>query len=73
MLAMHAWEQDGFGALAKEYLPRLAAEKGARRDIDENGDLLVRWIASNQVDRRALVPVLETPSWYDAERGGPRR
>jgi hypothetical protein len=73
MGATHAWEQDGFDALAKEYLARLSPEKGARRAIEENGDLMVRWTASNQMERRALVPILETPSWYDAGRGGPRR
>jgi biotin-(acetyl-CoA carboxylase) ligase len=73
MVAIDAWEQDGFSAVMKEYLPRLSPEKGARRELDENGDLLVRWIASNQAERRALVSVLEAPSWYDAKRGGPRR
>jgi biotin-(acetyl-CoA carboxylase) ligase len=73
MVAIDAWEQDGFPAVMKEYLSRLSPEKGARRDIDENGDLLVRWIASNQAERRALVPALEAPSWYDPRRGGPRR
>ena len=73
MVAIDAWEQDGFGAVMKEYLPRLSPEKGARRDLDENGDLIVRWISSNQAERRALVPALEAPSWYDARRGGPRQ
>jgi biotin-(acetyl-CoA carboxylase) ligase len=73
MVAIDAWEQDGFGAVMKEYLSRLSPEKGTRRDIDQNGDLLVRWVASNQTDRRALVSMLEAPSWYDAKRGGPRR
>ena len=73
MVAIDAWEQDGFAAVMKEYLPRLSPEKGARRDLDENGDLLVRWISSNQAERRVLVPALEAPSWYDARRGGPRQ
>jgi hypothetical protein len=73
MVAVDAWEQDGFAAVMKEYLARLAPEKGARRDIDENGDLVVHWAASHQMERRALVPALEAPSWYDAKRGGPRR
>lgn len=73
MVAIDTWEQDGFRPLMKDYLARLSPEKGARRDIDQNGDLLVRWTASNQADRRAFVPALETPSWYDAERRGPRR
>ena len=72
MVAIDAWEQDGVGVVIKEYLSRLSPEKGARRELDQNGDLLVRWVASNQAERRALVPVLETPSWYDARRGGPR-
>jgi biotin-(acetyl-CoA carboxylase) ligase len=72
MVAVDAWQQDGFRAVMKEYLARLSAEKGARRDIDENGDLVVRWAASDQMERRALVPALQAPSWYDAKRGGPR-
>jgi hypothetical protein len=56
----------------KDYLKRLSPEKGARRSIDENGDLLVRWAASDQVDRRPLEPALENPSWYDEKRKGPR-
>jgi biotin-(acetyl-CoA carboxylase) ligase len=72
MAAIDAWEQDGFGTVMKEYLARLSPEKGARRDIGENGDLIVRWAASNQMERRALVPALRAPSWYDAKRGGPR-
>src|SRR5215208_49322 len=71
MVAIDAWQQDGFAALTKEYLARLSPEKGARRDIEENGDLVVRWILSNQVERKALAPALKAPSWYDAKRGGP--
>jgi biotin-(acetyl-CoA carboxylase) ligase len=72
MVAIDAWEQDGFAAVMKEYVARLSPEKGARRGIDENGDLVVRWAASNQMERKALVPALKAPSWYDAKRGGPR-
>ena len=73
MVATDIWEQDGFGALMKDYLARLSPEKGARCDIDQNGDLLLRWAASSAAERRALVPALQAPSWYDAKRGGPRR
>jgi hypothetical protein len=72
MVAIDAWERDGFGEVMKGYLARLSAEKGARRDIADNGDLIVRWTASDQMERRALVPALQAPSWYDAKRGGPR-
>jgi biotin-(acetyl-CoA carboxylase) ligase len=73
MAAIDAWEQDGFAALTKDYLLRLSPEKGARRDLDQNGDLLIRWAAGGDVERRPLVPALQTPSWYDPKRGGPRR
>ena len=43
-------------AVAKEYLQRLPREKGVRRDIDENGDLLMRRIGKVEVERRKLVP-----------------
>jgi hypothetical protein len=72
MVAIDAWQQDGFAALMKDYVARLSPEKGARRDIEENGDLVVRWMLSNQVERKALVAALKAPSWYDAKRGGPR-
>ena len=73
MAAIDSWQQDGFGELTKDYLKRLSPEKGARRELGENGDLVVRWAATDQTDRRPLVDALETPSWYDAKRGGPRR
>ena len=42
MVAIDAWQEKGFGEVAKSYLARLAPESGVRRDIDDNGDLLVR-------------------------------
>ena len=73
MANLDAWNEGGFGEIAKNYLPRLAAEKGVRRDLDENGDLLVRRMGTSEVERRALVPALATPSWLDPHTGGPRR
>lgn len=73
MVAIDNLQQDGFAAAAKDYLSRLRPEKGARRDLDENGALLVRWSASNKINRRPLVPALAAASWYDPESGGPRR
>jgi biotin-(acetyl-CoA carboxylase) ligase len=73
MANLDAWNEGGFAEIAKRYLPRLAAEKGVRRDIDENGDLLVRRTGSKEVERRALVPALAVPSWLDPQTGGPRR
>ncbi len=73
MAAVDAWQRDGFGELAKSYLSRLVPEKGIRRDIDDNGDLLVRRIGKTAVERRPLVPALAEPSWYDPVARGPRR
>jgi hypothetical protein len=73
MVATDAWHEQGFGEVAKSYLARLTVEKGARRDIDLNGDLLVRRLGSTAVERRALVPALAEPSWLDPATGGPRR
>jgi biotin-(acetyl-CoA carboxylase) ligase len=73
MVAIDAWHEHGFGEIAKGYLPRLAPEKGVRREIDDNGDLLVRRVGVDRVERHALVPALAHPSWLDPAAGGPRR
>ncbi len=73
MAELDAWNEGGFGAIARSYLPRLVPEQGVRRDIDDNGDLLVRRMGSAEAERRALVPALATPSWLDSQTGGPRR
>ena len=71
MVTVDAWQQDGFGEVAGGYLSRVAPEKGVHRDIDDNGDLLVRRVDMKVVERRPLVPALATPSWLDAATGGP--
>jgi hypothetical protein len=72
MLHIDAWQVHGFSEVAKHYLARLAPEPGVRRDIDDNGDLLVRRMGKAGVERRALVPALATPSWLDPATGGPK-
>lgn len=72
LVALDVWKESGFGAIAKSYLERLAPEKGMRRDIDENGDLLTRRMGKADVERRQLVPALATPSWFDPKTKGPR-
>jgi biotin-(acetyl-CoA carboxylase) ligase len=74
MALVDAWHEEGFAAVSRSYLPRLAAaqEKGLRRDIDENGDLLVRRMGKVEVERRRLLPALETPAWFDPATRGPR-
>jgi hypothetical protein len=67
------WQERGFDAVAKEYLQRLPAERGVRRSIDSNGDLLINRIGSTDVERNALLPALARPSWLDPKTRGPKR
>ena len=55
MSAIDAWQEKGFGEIEKNYLARLAPESGVRRQIDENGDLLVRRMAAAEPVRHSLV------------------
>jgi biotin-(acetyl-CoA carboxylase) ligase len=77
MVAVDAWQEHGFGEIAKAYLARFAPVTGMRRDIDENGDLLVRRIATvkgqSESERHSLLHALAQPSWLDPTTGGPRR
>jgi biotin-(acetyl-CoA carboxylase) ligase len=70
MVHIDAWQEHGFAAVAKQYLQRLPAETGVRRDIDDNGDLLAR--RAGKAERRQLLPTLATPSWLDPKTKGPR-
>ena len=72
MHMIDGWKESGFGAVAKSYFERFPAERGLRRDIDDNGDLLLRRMASAQVERSALLPRLKEPSWFDPNSKGPR-
>lgn len=72
MTAFDSWEESGFAAVAKNYLPRLQTGKGAHCDIDENGDLVVRWAGLRQPERRPLVSAMAAPAWLDPATGGPR-
>jgi len=58
--------------VARNYLERLAREPGERREIDDNGDLLIRRTAKAEVERLALLPKLARPAWFDPALGGPR-
>jgi hypothetical protein len=74
MVTLDAWQEEGFSAVAKNYLARLKpeSEKGIRRDIDENGDLLVRRMGKTDPERRPLLTALAKPSWLDPKTRGPR-
>ena len=74
MVAIDAWQENGFGEVAKSYLARLAPESGVRRDIDDNGDLLVRRMGKVDAERRSLIARARTRRRGSIpRRGGPRR
>jgi biotin-(acetyl-CoA carboxylase) ligase len=73
MSAIDAWQEEGFGEIAKNYLTRLAPESGARRSIDENGDLLVKRMTATEPVRHSLVNALSQVSWLDPATRGPRK
>jgi len=73
MNTIDTWQDRGFGAIARNYLERLAPESDARREIDENGDLLVHKMAGKAPVRRSLISALSRVSWLDPDTGGPRR
>lgn len=72
MIALDAWQESGFAAVARSYLERLTPDNGVRRDIADNGDLLLRRMASDKAERKSLIEALATPSWLDSETGAPR-
>ena len=72
MVHTDAWQEHGFGAIAREYLQHLPRDKGVRRDIDESGDLLLRRMGKTEVERRKLMPLLAAPSWLDPKTRGPK-
>jgi biotin-(acetyl-CoA carboxylase) ligase len=72
MVAVDLWQETGFAAVARQYLSLLSPEAGLRRDIDDNGDLLVQRMGKIGTERRPLLPALAAPSWFDPKTGGPR-
>jgi len=72
MVQIDVWQEYGFAAVAKNYIARLEPEKGARRDIDDNGDLLVRRIGKAEAERRPLIAALAAPTWLDPATRGPK-
>jgi hypothetical protein len=72
MVHIDAWQEQGFAPVARSYLERLVPEQGARRNIDDNGDLLVRRMGRSAVERRELIAALKKPAWLDPQTRGPR-
>ena len=72
MTTVDAWQERGFGAVARDYLARLAPESGVSRSIADNGDLLTRRTGKADLERRELLPRLAQPSWLDPRTKAPR-
>jgi biotin-(acetyl-CoA carboxylase) ligase len=74
MVATDAWQEKGFGEIAKSYLARLApAAPGVRRELADNGDLLLRRMTVAEPERHVLAHALAAvPSWLDPKTGGPK-
>jgi len=86
MAAFDTGQEKGFGEVARNYLSRLApagAELGKagpadrpdaiRRDIDHEGNLLIRYPDTGKVERHPLAGALAAPSWLHPVSGAPRR
>jgi biotin-(acetyl-CoA carboxylase) ligase len=72
MVALDSWQEAGFAAVARRYIERLPREQGVRRDIDDNGDLLIRRAGKADVVREKCLPRLAQPAWFDPAAKGPR-
>jgi biotin-(acetyl-CoA carboxylase) ligase len=71
MRVLDRWRDDGFAAVAGEYLSYLAPESGAQRDIGDGGDLLVRRTGGS-AERHGLGQGLARPSWLGSCEREPR-
>src|SRR5262245_39391066 len=59
MVHFDRWRESGFKPVGADYLGRLSPEKGTRRGIDGNGDLLVHRLGKGgPAERRSLLPAL---------------
>jgi biotin-(acetyl-CoA carboxylase) ligase len=68
MRVIDGWREDGFAAVASEYLSHLALENGAQREIGDEGALSVRR-AGKRAERHDLGQRLAKPSWLGALTG----
>ena len=72
MVHFHTWRDSGFKSVGADYLARLTPDRGARRGIDTNGDLLVHRVGkSGPAERRPLLQALATCGWLDPSTGEP--
>jgi hypothetical protein len=72
LVALDAWQELGFDAVANSYRAYLRPEPGVRREIADNGDLLTSRVGKADAERRALLPLLSVSTWFDPQKRGPR-
>jgi biotin-(acetyl-CoA carboxylase) ligase len=68
MLLLNDWQESGFAAVSKAYCERLSRENGKNWHIDDNGDL-ISLNGDQQTERKALLPRLAKPVWFDVLGG----
>lgn len=61
--ALDRWDEQGFSALARDYVARLSLPAGTRAEIDEAGDLLLKRVGEGAPERRSLVAALQSSTW----------
>lgn len=72
MVQFDRWREFGFEAVGRAYRDRLGDLKARRRDLADNGDLLERGLASEDiVARHDLAASLAAPRWRDPATGEP--
>ena len=72
LVYLDQWNEKGFVPVGQTYLARLPEQKGVKRGLDVNGDLLARTLADPKYpNRESLVQALATPQWLDPETGEP--
>lgn len=72
MVYLDQWNEKGFVPVGQHYLARVPEQKGVKRGIDGNGDLLLRKLADpKNPTRQSLVDALAKPQWLDPQTGEP--
>lgn len=72
MVYVDLWQEKGFVPVGQAYLARLPEQKGVKRGIDVNGDLLLRKLPDiKTVERQDLVAAVQKPEWLDPATGEP--
>jgi biotin-(acetyl-CoA carboxylase) ligase len=66
LVYLDQWNEKGFIPVGQTYLARMPEQRGVKRGIDGNGDLLVRTISAGiDPERQSLLEALAKPQWLD--------